>query len=424
MTPEQEAQSFRDGIGPMLSAAVAQMSEHIDDPTEFELAASSLLPAELGDLPDHIVATALEIIEEAPGGPRALAALAVSGPSSIGAAARTRLETTGDDGSPRGLQIVEAYELDNDEPVIAVHLICTREGVEGRQLFAFVVDIDETAGALKDGFAVPASTGEDAIVGFHAEAARNGLELGRIDPDLALERIAQAARRGAEVGVAPDRDGLTAVAILLRTTGVPDADAILAGLEDGDLLEGYPDPLDDEIAEALERNSDIAFGWFRAKGYDDHELDDVLRVVELMGEFRLRYLDAEISDWKRAELDGFLLDWVPRSEKLNEREVERFVANVGAVLEFLAGTGDLSPRTAKTLAKRAVGHADRFRHLAATATVGHATLIARAMEEDGVDFNDPAAVQRWMDAFNERPFAERDALFGASLPPSTHPDTP
>lgn len=417
MTPEQEAQSFRDSLGPMLSAAVAKMSQHIDDPTELEIAASDLLPAELGEPPGHMVETVVDVIAEEPGGARALVALSASGPSTIAAAARARLEVAGDAGAPRGLQIVEAYELDNDEPVVALHLICTRDGVSGQQLFAFVVDIEQTAGALKDGFVVPASASEAAIAGFHAEAARNGLELGSIDPELALTRLVQAARRGVEVGVAPDRDGLTAIAILLRATGVPDADEILAGLEGGDHLDPYPDPLDDEIAEALDRNSDIAFGWFKAKGYDD-ELDAAIRAAELMAEFRLRYLDAEIDDWKRAELDEFLLDWAPRHAQLTEQEAERFVEHVAAVFEFLAGTADLNARTAKTLAKRALGHADEFRRLAGTAKIGHATLIAQAMQDDGVDLHDPAAVQRWLDAFNDRPFEECDAFFGSSLPPS------
>lgn len=418
MTPEQEAQSFRESLGPMLSAAVAQMSEHIDDPTEFEIVASDLLPAGLGGLPDHIVETAIAVVAEAPGGTRALVALAASGSSTIAAGARAQIAAAGHQSSPRGLQIVEAYELDNDEPVVGLHLICTRDEVPGRQLFAFVVDVEQTAGALKDGFVMPASAGEAAIAGFHAEAARNGLDLGRIDPELALTRIVQAARRGAEIGVAPDRDGLIAIAILLRATGVPDADAILAGLESGDLLDSDSDPLDDEIAEALDRNSDIAFGWFSAKGYDD-ELDTAIRAAELMAEFRLRFLDAEIDDWKRAELDAFLLDWVPRHAQLTEQEAGRFVEHVAAVFELLARTAGLNARTAKTLAKRALGHADEFRRLARTANVGHATLIAQAMQDDGVDLHDPAAVQQWLDAFNDRPFAERDAFFGTSLPPST-----
>ncbi len=48
--------------------------------------------------------------------------------------------------------------------------------------------------------------------------------------------------------------------------------------------------------------------------------------------------------------------------------------------------------------------------------------LAQAMQDDGVDLHDPAAVQQWLAAFNDRPFAERDAFLGASLPRSSSPD--
>jgi hypothetical protein len=34
------------------------------------------------------------------------------------------------------------------------------------------------------------------------------------------------------------------------------------------------------------------------------------------------------------------------------------------------------------------------------------------MQADGVDFSDPAAVQAWIEAFNARPFEERESLTG------------
>ena len=34
------------------------------------------------------------------------------------------------------------------------------------------------------------------------------------------------------------------------------------------------------------------------------------------------------------------------------------------------------------------------------------------MQADGVDFSDPAAVQHWIDAYNDHPFDAREDLLG------------
>jgi hypothetical protein len=51
--------------------------------------------------------------------------------------------------------------------------------------------------------------------------------------------------------------------------------------------------------------------------------------------------------------------------------------------------------------RRAMTDADQF---------GPAKLIGDAMLADGVDPLDQASVDRWVEEFNERPFAERDEL--------------
>ena len=38
------------------------------------------------------------------------------------------------------------------------------------------------------------------------------------------------------------------------------------------------------------------------------------------------------------------------------------------------------------------------------------------MAAEGVDLADPDAMQAWIDEFNARPFEDRDAILGMSLP--------
>lgn len=47
---------------------------------------------------------------------------------------------------------------------------------------------------------------------------------------------------------------------------------------------------------------------------------------------------------------------------------------------------------------------------------GPAKGLANAMLADGVDVLDQAAVDQWVEAFNQRPFAERDELLGRREP--------
>lgn len=48
---------------------------------------------------------------------------------------------------------------------------------------------------------------------------------------------------------------------------------------------------------------------------------------------------------------------------------------------------------------------------------GPAKSIVAAMQRDGVDIADPAALDRWIEEFNKRPFAERDSELGLQGPP-------
>ncbi|MFN0155693.1 MAG: hypothetical protein ACKVUT_15065 [Gaiella sp.] len=426
MTLEDPAESFEAMVGRSLRAAVADMSEHIDDPTEWELEAPSLLPLDCSALPVEVLDRALGVIADSPGGRHALRGLAAGGDTAIAERAHFALAELEPGWSVPGLSVASALTLDNDEPVSGIHLLCRREGSPGQQLFSFLLEHDESAGALKGGLAVPAAHGKRALAGMRKQVQVVGLELVKADPEQALAEVVEAARRGALRGFRPDEDGMTALAIVLRASGVPDAEELLRALEEGEPFEGADDELgfDDEEEGPLEREiariCDIAFGWFCAKEYDDEALDRVIEVVGLYAEYRMDALGGNLDECKRDELDGFMLRWMPKEARLPQERVDDFPANLAATLEFLAGTFTFDPRAARTLGKRALANAKPFAKLMEShgaITRGPAATMAAQMQAAGVDLTNPNEVALWIEEFNARPYEERDRVLGPALAP-------
>lgn len=422
VTPDEAAATFVEMVGAQIRSAVAEMSEHIDDATEWEVAASSILPLELAGLPDEVLDAAVELVRDSPGGRSALRGMAAGASPVLASRALAHLAEVDPDWSVPALEVDSAWQIANDEPMTAIGLVCRRAGVEQPQLFSFLLEHDESAGAIKSGMAMPASKSELAIEAAQNEARRNGLEPTDLDPSAAFSEVVEAARRGALRGFRPDDDGLDALAVLLRAGGVENAETLLAELEAGEPFEpaaGFDDlPSDDPLDREIDRICDIAYGWFCARGLGEEELDSAIEVAELWAEYRLRALDADVTEAKRDELDQFVLRWVPQRVQLPQGRVDAFTGNLAAVLEFLAGTFELEPRTARSLGKRALSHNAAFRKLMEThggVVEGPAATIAAQMDADGVDLRNPEEVARWIEEFNGRSFEERDRLLGQSL---------
>lgn len=437
VTPEQAAATFVEMVGAQVRAAVAEMSEHIEDPTEWEVAASSILPLELAGLPDEVLDTAVELVRDAPGGRSALRGMAAGASPVLASRALAHLVELDPGWGVPTLEVESAWQIANGEPVTAITLVCRREGVEQLQLFSFLLEHDESAGAIKGGMAVPAPSSALAIEGLRAEALRNGLEPTDLDPAAAFAEVVEAARRGALRGFRPDEDGLDALAILLRAGGIEDAESLLAELEAAEPFEPTDSddlPGDDPVEREIDRICDIAYGWFCAKELDDAALDAAIEVGGLWAEYRMRSLEATVSECKRDELDQFVLRWVPARVQLPQDRVDAFPANLAAVLEFLAGTFGLDPRTARSLGKRALSHTAAFRKLMETrggVMDGPAATLAAQLRAAGVDIRNPDEVARWIEAFNGRSFDERDRLLAPSLdrivgrqPPSSRGSDP
>ena len=363
--------------------------------------------------PDEFLSEAMEIVASARGGPELLAGMAVAGPTPVAIRARLLLQERGDPSASLGsLHVAQAWERDANEPVVALY---SRKGASGKQLFSFVVETLVSGGAVKDGFVSGTSEGS-RIAKKLMGALPEDVPVQAIDPADAVERVVAAAVRGARVGLAPAADGLQALAVFLRASGVEDADAIIQALELGESLPDRVAELEEEAGLAAVSELAIEAKWLAGEGLDSQRVEAAAFATGLMGEFRMFYLAAGLTDWKVDELQEFMLDWVPRKVSLVDEETEGFPGAVADALRFLGATGRLAKREAAELAEAALLHAAEFDEaISDPANAGPARLVFDAMTADGVEVGDPEAMQAWLEEFNARPFEERDRIVGPAL---------
>jgi hypothetical protein len=413
-----ERLAFRSEIGPVIAATVSALAA-LEDPAEREIEAPGLVPPALVDGPLELLEETIEIVAEAPDGLPVLAALATAVPPAAALRARAVLEELAD--PPRGLGALvaeEAWELDADEPVLGLALRCRREGLEGSQLFSFVLETPLSGGAIKDGFASGELRDDRLVQGFLQQARRDGVEPRSVDPAETVERVTAAARRGATAGLAPTPDGLVATAVFLRAAGAEDPEPVLEALAESPMLAEIVEQLEAEArSREVDALVDAAERWALDQGQEPDDAHRVAWAAQLMGDFRAHYAGGDVYAWSRDDVDELLLDWIPRKISLEEDEIETLPGSVAEVLTFLGATGRLSERAAPALARRAEGLAKRFADAAQDpASYGPAKAIGAAMLADDVDLADAAAVQEWINTFNARPEIERDAVLGPSLP--------
>ena len=412
-----EREEFRRMIGPTLERAAADLAR-IPDPGVREAGAAELLPDALLEMPYDFLSDALDLVAGARGGPELLTSLAVSGPTPIAVGARVRLEALDDPPDGLGsLRVERAWEIDADEPVLGLFLLCSRARASGKQLFSFVVETLVSGGAVKDGFATGTSEGTRMAKKVTGQLPED-VQVREIDPAQASERVVAAAIGGARSGLAPSTDGLRALTIFLRAAGVEDADAIVQAVELGDSLPERVEALEDETRlAAVDALASEAEEWLEGKG-ERERAEAAAFAVGLMGDFRAFYLDADLTGWSAQELEEFLLDWVPRKVSLTGDDAAGFPEAVADALGFLGATGRLGEQQAEALVAQVRRLEDDFvQGMADPALAGPAKLLFEAMSAEGVEPGDPEAMQAWLDDFNARPFEERDRILGPALPP-------
>lgn len=428
---DDDRREFRAFMGRPLRA-VARDAAKLDDPAELEQLAGELLPSLALTVLPGAAAEAVDVIAEAPGGLTLLKGLAAAAPPPVSALAAEAAARIGDGpvsvaAAQAGTLVpVRAWELDAGEPVTSVLVECRRPGFARSQMLCFTLEWPLTDGALKDGFVSAPVEAEQIETDFLAPVRAEGVEPVELRPAAAVELVATGAARCAEEGLGPAEDALLAVTLLLRAAGRVDADELIEPLPGLPSLEEFIDEMldeaeeDEEEALAAEIDQLVAAvdGWCAGRGYDERRRDLTCYAAGCMADFRAHYLDGDLAGWAAADLEEFLLDFVPRKVGLEPESVERFPDAVADVLRCLGGLGRLDPRLADELATAALDLREEFVAEARDpSNWGLAKGMFAAMSMAGVDPTDETAVQGWIDTFNGRPVEERERLVPAlSLP--------
>lgn len=145
-------------------------------------------------------------------------------------------------------------------------------------------------------------------------------------------------------------------------------------------------------------------------------------VARSMLEFKSRadgrawgYNDGMLAHWTAADVEEFLLEHTPRKLSQPGDEADDNADCVIAMLEFLDEAGVLEGDTVVTLTRTA----ESLRSAAARAARdpsrwGPAKALFMQAASEGLDVQDPAALETWMESFNSRPVQERDRILGPS----------
>ena len=138
--------------------------------------------------------------------------------------------------------------------------------------------------------------------------------------------------------------------------------------------------------------------------------------ARVMLDWKIGSGDGRLEHWTDADLRELMLEWMPRVGPSDEETLAAFPAVAMAFLRFLAALGRLSGADPDSLAatiERLRPQFERAVHDRRNWGVSK-TLVAQMCAE-GVDPQEPGALDAWMEEFNSRSRAERDAVLGPAL---------
>jgi hypothetical protein len=156
-------------------------------------------------------------------------------------------------------------------------------------------------------------------------------------------------------------------------------------------------------------------------------------VASCMLEWKGDYDDGRLGRWTAGDLAEFLLDYFPRKVSASQETVAAVPACVVAFLGFLEARGSLSGDALEELEETCASLTGPFLESASDpAAWGLAKSMMMQMLSEGIDPEDPAALQSWIEEFNRRSAGERDAVVGGAMdrmlagagPPSRAGDGP
>jgi hypothetical protein len=140
--------------------------------------------------------------------------------------------------------------------------------------------------------------------------------------------------------------------------------------------------------------------------------DDVTRsILDHCLMARCDFGDGDPFRWSPTVVELFMLDFVPRKGSLDMGAIRALPEVLKRWIAFSLGRRGLDRRWIVETQEAVDELAPRFlRAVTDPSSFGLAKSMASAMQADGVALDDPDAVQGWIDAFNARPFEEREAF--------------
>ena len=138
--------------------------------------------------------------------------------------------------------------------------------------------------------------------------------------------------------------------------------------------------------------------------------------------YKWGYLDGHLTRWTCRDLDEVYLELHPAKMIVEDEELASVLEEAKAFVAFLAETGLLDP--ASDDPDVLVGHLDRIegrfrRNMADTSRYSFGKRFWQAAAAEGIRPDDEKAVRSFMESFNSRPRAEREAVL--SRTPQTTP---
>src|SRR5437016_8112131 len=135
--------------------------------------------------------------------------------------------------------------------------------------------------------------------------------------------------------------------------------------------------------------------------------------VRLLLDYRAEYRDQNLTCWSAEDLSAVLLGLFPAKVMIDDEEVGDVVPAVRTFMEFLGSTGRLAKASdpLEDLLEKLAEIEEAFEEaMGGPDAFGLAKRMALTMMEDGVDIDDPDALETWIKGFNARPESERRAL--------------
>jgi hypothetical protein len=436
--PQNAQPTLLDGDALATDQIVAAFSETVasqplpDDPAELEqVAATLLMPLEFGGLPAAVPAALLTEIERQgdSGAAGLLAAVGVIAGEPLAGQARAAVARLGEAGveSPSAaklgtLTVREATRIDGGDAELLIAML-RRPGVRTTQLALLGIENEDAGGVLVSCLLTPPISIAKArrIIADAAAKEASSSAQPIAAPELAA-RARAAAQRTVDLGVALDYDSAVALPLIARAFtgdpyGLPRPEALPPSEEDDPELivdaaedeEGYY-ALMELLLEELEQHVTSVHPRSHPAWHSGHF------IASCMLEWKGGYDDGRLGRWTAADLAEFLLDYFPRKVSASQETIAAVPECVVAFLGFLEARGSLSGDALQELEEACANLTEPFLESASDPVGwGLAKSLMMQMLSEGLDHEDPLAMQSWIEDFNRRPAEQRDAVVGGAM---------